>query len=170
MKKILSVAALSAAMLLSSVSVANAAETKIGVYNHNYVLSSIPQIKAMEDKVKKAVGSKQKQAEKLNNELVALDKTLRDPNVASDVKAKAQRDFQLKKTELDVKVSEIREEQAKIVQKEEKVISEKITKAVETVAKAKGLTIVLQAHAVAHMTDTSLDISKEVVDIVSKSK
>ena len=40
MKKILSVAALSAAMLLSSVSVANATETKIGVYNHNYVLSS----------------------------------------------------------------------------------------------------------------------------------
>lgn len=170
MKKILSVATLSAAMLLSSVSVANAAEAKIGVYNHNYVLSNIPQIKVMEDKVKKAIGSKQKQAEKLNNELVALDKTLRDPNVANDAKAKAQREFQLKKTELDIKVSEIREEQAKIVQKEEKIISDKISKAVETVAKAKGITIVIHDQAVVYKTDDSLDISKEVVDIVSKSK
>jgi Skp family chaperone for outer membrane proteins len=134
------------------------------------VLSNIPQIKVMEDKVKKAIGSKQKQAEKLNNELVALDKTLRDPNVANDAKAKAQREFQLKKTELDIKVSEIREEQAKIVQKEEKIISDKISKAVETVAKAKGITIVIHDQAVVYKTDDSLDISKEVVDIVSKSK
>lgn len=169
MLKIVSAAVFSAAMMMASAAV-NAADTKIGYVSLPYVYQSIPQSKAAEEKVKKALSSKEKAVEKMQNEGIALQKALEDPNLPNDQRAKKQREIQLLQTELNVKISEIREEQQKIISKEKLEIDKKIQAAIDSVAKEKGLSAVFRSEVLLYSAEPTVDISEAVVSAVSKSK
>lgn len=169
MLKFLSVVAISISLLFCSVSV-NAAEQRIGAINVGYVFAKIPQTKAATEKVKKGLESKEKALMKLQNEGQSLEKALADQSLSADMRAKKQRDMQVLQTELQVKVSEYREEQQKAMAKEQQEIFKKIENAIAIVAKNKNLSIVVKSEALAYLADQTLDISDDVVAIVAKSK
>jgi outer membrane protein len=169
MFKFLSAVVISVSLMFSAMA-AQAAEQKIGTINVGYVINQIPQTKAAQAKVQKALESKEKALMKIQNEGQALEKSLADQSLSAEVRVKKQREMQLLQTELQVKVSEYREEQQKAMGKEQQEIFKKVEGAIQTVAKQKGLTIVIKADALAYLGDESLDISEEVVALVAKTK
>ncbi len=151
-------------------SVAQAAEQKIGAISVPYVISQIPQTKAAEAKIKKALASKEKALDKLQSEAQALGEKLNNPTTSAEQRAKIQRELQVLQTELQVKFSEYREEQQKLAAKENQSIIKLIEKALEQVAKQNNIDIVFKAESIAYSKSQTVDLSDEVIKIVAKSK
>ncbi len=149
---------------------AYAAEQKIATISVGYILSKIPQSKAADAAIKKALESKEKALTKLENEAKTLQKDLANQSLAADARLKKQRELQVLQTEYEVKVSEFREEQQKLARKEQQKIMQLLEKSVESVAKSKGITMVIKAEAIAYLANQNEDISEDVIAIVSKAK
>ena len=149
---------------------ASAADVKIGAISVPYIIQSIPQTKAAEAKIKKATASKEKAIDKIQSEGKALTDKMNNPKTSPGEKANCQRKLQLLQTELQIKVSELREEQQKIGMKENEEIMHLIEKGLETVAKEKNLDIVFKAESIAWVKTQAVDISDDVIKVVSKSK
>lgn len=149
---------------------ASAADVKIGAISVPYIIQSILQTKAAEAKIKKATASKEKAIDKIQSEGKALTDKMNNPKTSPEEKANCQRKLQLLQTELQIKVSELREEQQKIGMKENEEIMHLIEKGLETVAKEKNLDIVFKAESIAWVKTQAVDISDDVIKVVSKSK
>ncbi len=169
MKKLLTVAALSAVLAFGSVA-AQAQELKIGLFNYAYVLSKIPQTKAAQAKVQKALDSKKRALDKMEADYNNLQKALQNPGISQTDALKKQRDLQMLEAELKVKISEFREEEQKIAGKEQMDINQKVQAAIDQVAKKKNLSVVFRSEGAVYLGDDTLDISEEVISVVSKSK
>ncbi|MGN1392697.1 MAG: OmpH family outer membrane protein [Succinivibrionaceae bacterium] len=174
MKKVISAAILAATMMFGPAS-ASADDSKVGFVSIPDIYNSIPQMKALDEKLEKIRATKGKSIEKLQNELVAKQKTLEDPGLATDQRSKIQREAQLLQTELQVKVSELREEQQKIFSKEKVEIDKKIQEAIDKVAKEKNLSLVLNAigrngEPYVLYAEESANISNAVIEVVKKLK
>ena len=169
MKKLLTVAALSAVLAFGSVA-AQAQELKIGLFNYGYVLSKIPQTKAAQAKVQKALDSKKRALDKMEADYNSIQKALQNPNISQADALKKQRDLQMLEAELKVKISEFREEEQKITSKEQMDINKKVQSAIDQVAKQKGLSVVFRGEGAVYLGDETLDISEEVISVVSEFK
>ena len=171
MLKSLSALAMGVSLVLGSVAFTDAfADSKIGTVSVPYVYSKIPQAKAAEDKVNKATASKSKAVEKLQSQGESLQKSLNDPKLDNEARAKKQRELQILQTEFQVKFSELREEQQKMMVKEKIEIDKKIEEAIKNVAKQNNIDVVIRAESLLYISNDSIDLSEKVIDAVSKAK
>ncbi len=169
MKKLLTSALVSAALIAGSVS-AEAKDINIGLFNYGYVMSKIPQTKAAQNKIQSALDSKRRALEKMENDYKAIQKALSDPKISQNDSLKKQRELQMLDAEMKVKVSEFREAEQKLTAKEQAEINKTVQSAIDEVAKKKNLSVVLRSEGAVYLGDESLEISDEVISIVSKSK
>jgi outer membrane protein len=160
---------LAGSMAFSSVS-ATAADQKIGAISVPYILQKIPQTKAAEAKVKKAIDSKVKALDKLQNDAQALYTKLNNPSATPEQRNKIQGDLQILMAEIKVKENELISERNKLLQKENQTIMKLIEKALEQVAKQQNVDVVFKAEAIAYTSTQKIDLSDAVIEVVSKSK
>ncbi|WP_294461836.1 OmpH family outer membrane protein [uncultured Ruminobacter sp.] len=171
MLKSLSSLAIGVSLVLGTAAFTEAyADSKVATVSVPYVYSKIPQSKAAEDKVNKATASKAKALDKLQSEGAALQKALGDSKLSADERAKKQRELQLIETELQVKYSELREEQQKLMFKEKTEIDKKIQAAIDSVAKQNNVDVVIRAESLLYISNDSIDLSEKVIENVSRAK
>lgn len=118
----------------------------------------------------KATASKAKALDKLQSDGAALQKALGNNDLSPEDRAKKQRELQLIETELQVKYSELREEQQKLMFKEKTEIDKKIQAAIDSVAKQNNVDVVIRAESLLYISSDSIDLSEKVVESVSKAK
>ncbi len=172
MLKSLSLLALGVSLALgaATASAAPNGPAVIASVNVPYIYSKIPQAKAAEDRVNKATASKSKALDKLHNDGSVIEKALNDSKLAPEERTKKQRELQVLETEMQVKYSELREEQQKLMMKEKTEIDKKIQSAIDTVAKQNNIDAVLRAEVLLYISDDAIDISDKVIEEVSKAK
>lgn len=152
-----------AAALISSLPLQAMAETKIGVVDMRALMANSPQAKASVEKMKKEFKPRE-------DKIVAMDKALkektekvkRDSAVMSEAeKAKAEKELIASKRDLDRLQGEFREDAMARQQEEMKKIYEKITKAVEDLAKKEKYDLILPLE-IAAFANPQLNVTDKI--------
>lgn len=172
MKKLLTGFALSLAIALGSGSVAQAANpSSVAVINLPQILKEIPQSAQIKKKLESEFSGRQAELKKLNDQYVALVEKLKKNGayMKEQEQISTQRKAQELQSQLQIKGQALMEDQRRRVSEEESKIMEKIATAVEKIAKQRGYDIVINGVAAVVYANDSIDISKEVIQMVSKS-
>ena len=141
----------------------------IAVINLPLIMSEIPQTKSSQQALAKEFEGRQNELKKLQDEGQKLAADLNSGKITGDKATEAQRklaqlhsDFKLKATALE------EDSRARFSQEQVKITSE-VQKAIDKIANERGIQLVLREGSIAY-TINALDISQDVIDMVSKAK
>lgn len=141
----------------------------IAVINLPLIMSEIPQTKSSQQALAKEFEGRENELKKLQDEGQKLAADLNSGKITGDKATEAQRklaqlhsDFKLKATALE------EDSRARFSQEQVKITSE-VQKAIDKIANERGIQLVLREGSIAY-TINALDISQDVIDMVSKAK
>jgi outer membrane protein len=138
------------------------AETKIAVIRTPVILRDAPQIKAADQRMKGEFEKREKDLEAERGKLQDdIKKYQREADTMSaQQRANTEKDLNTRKIDFDLKQRQFSEEAQGRNQELRREVLEKVNKAIEEVAKAKGFDLVLQDPAYAA---SSIDITDDVI-------
>ncbi len=181
LKKVIFASALSAVCALSVVSlpamaapsatpVAAAAHTPtVAVLNLPYIMSEIPQAKALQQTLAKEFGPREQELQKMQQEGMKLGQDLNAGKYTGDELVSKRRELEQKQADFRLKARALQEDQQARVQEEERALMVTVQRAIDSIAKERGIDLVLRGEAIAYTID-ALDISQEVIARVSADK
>lgn len=143
----------------------NAVVQSIAVVNVPLILNDIPQSKASAEALRKEFGPREAELEKLDKEGKELSQKAQ--TMTGDELTATQRKLAQMESEFRLKVQAFQEDQRKRNQEENVKLLSLVQKAIDTIAKERGLQIVLRGESVVFATQ-AVDISQEVISRVTK--
>ncbi len=152
-----------AVVLIAFPSVA-AANQKIGYVTMAQVFNDLAKKEGLQDKLKREFQARITEVERLDKRVRDnLQRLQRDGQVMSDAdRTKLQRDLQAWDADLKIKATNLREDQAKRFEEEQRKLIQKIQVAVQTVASRDGYDMVLDRQAVIY-ANAKDDLSAKVL-------
>lgn len=175
LKKVLIASALSAVLMASSVNqsalaAGSAAKTPtVAVLNLQYIMTEIPQAKALQETIAKEFGPREQELQKMQQEGVKLSQDLAAGKYTGDEQVSKRRELEQLQADFRLKGRALQEDQQKRLQQEEREIMVTVQRAIDSIAQERGIDLVLRGEAVAY-TINDLDISQEVIKRVSADK
>ena len=169
MKKLIAAVALAATIVTPSFSAL--AETKIAVINIAEVFQQLPQRDTLQKTLKNEFEVRVQVVRGLEAEMQRLyDKREKDGELLGQQEVtKITRQLETMQAEYKLKRKNLEEDQRRRGAEEQQKLMVKVQGAIVEVSKAQGYDLVLPLDATAYASD-SLDITKQVVQQVSKSK
>lgn len=170
MNKMFRVAGLGLALMGLGFSSAAMAE-KIAVVNVPRVMSELPQMKAIEAKLKKEFDGRVRELQRLESDGQAMAAKLKKDEsfMSADERTKMQRKLAEMQSDYNLKGQALQEDQQRRYGEEQQQVLAKVRTAVDGIAKAQGYDLVLNGQAVV-FASSQADISQQVIDQVSKGK
>lgn len=174
LKKVLLASALSVALFTTSTSAiaADAPQAKaptIAVINLPLIMFEIPQAKSVEQKIAKEFAPREQELQKLQQKGNDLSQEINSGKLKGDALVSKQRTLEQLKSEFQLKARAFQEDQQKRVKEENMALAQLVQKAIDSIAKERGIDLVLRGEGIAY-TIPSLDISQDVIKRVSNSK
>lgn len=176
LKKVLLASALGAALFTTSLAqsavAAEAAAAKaptIAVLNLQYIMTEIPQSKALQQTLAKEFGAREQELQKMQQEGVKLGQDLAAGKYKGDELTNKRRELEQLQADFRLKGRALQEDQQKRVQEEEREVMVTVQRAIDSIAQERGIDLVLRGEAIAY-TISDLDISQEVIKRVSADK
>lgn len=176
LKKVLLASALGAALFTTSLAhsavAAEAAAAKtptIAVLNLQYIMTEIPQSKALQQTLAKEFGAREQELQKMQQEGVKLSQDLAAGKYKGDELTNKRRELEQLQADFRLKGRALQEDQQKRVQEEEREVMVTVQRAIDSIAQERGIDLVLRGEAIAY-TISDLDISQEVIKRVSADK
>jgi len=168
--KMFRVAGLGLALMGLGFSSAAMAE-KIAVVNVPRVMSELPQMKAIEAKLKKEFDGRVRELQRLESDGQAMAAKLKKDEsfMSADERTKMQRKLAEMQSDYNLKGQALQEDQQRRYGEEQQQVLAKVRTAVDGIAKAQGYDLVLNGQAVV-FASSQADISQQVIDQVSKGK
>ncbi len=169
MKKLIAAVALAVTMMSSSF--AAQAETKIAVINIAEVFQQLPQRDALQKTLKDEFEVRVQEVRGLESEMQRLyEKREKDGELLGQQEVtKITRQLETMQAEYKLKRKNLEEDQRRRGAEEQQKLMVKVQNAIVEVSKSAGYDLVLPLDATAYAGD-SLDITKQVIQQVSKSK
>ncbi|MEP1743553.1 MAG: OmpH family outer membrane protein [Kangiellaceae bacterium] len=163
-KKIL----LTAAIILSSITSAFAADLKIGVYDQNLVLSKVPQVNLISSKLQTQFKDRMDEAKALREDgLKQQEAFSRDAMTLTEAqRIEKQRELQKLSNDLKLKENNLREDIERARNDELKKVVVKIQQTIDKLAKAENYDLIIRVEAVSFHKN-SFDISNKLITILS---
>lgn len=145
--------------------------TSVAVINLPQILSQIPQSAQVKKKLESEFSGRQAELKKLNDQYTALVEKLKKNGsyMKEQEQISTQRKVQELQSQLQIKGQALMEDQRRRVAEEEGKLMDKIQTAVEKVAKQRGFDLVINGVGAAVYANDSIDISKDVIQLVGKS-
>ncbi|MBQ8708731.1 MAG: OmpH family outer membrane protein [Succinivibrionaceae bacterium] len=170
MKKLLASVALSVSLVCAPAAFAGA-PTSVAVINLAKIMSEIPQSAQVKKKLESEFAGRQAEMKKLNDQYVALVEKLKKNGsyMKEQEQISTQRKAQELQSQLQIKGQALMEDQRRRVAEEETKLMEKVGTAIEKIAKQRGYDVVLRGEMATVYFSDSIDISKDVIQLVSKS-
>lgn len=170
LKKVLLASALSFALLGASAQAADApaaARTPtVAVINLQLIINDIPQTKALEEALAKEFGAREQELQKMYQKGSQLGTDLQAGKYKGDELVAKQREFAQLQSDFQLKARALQEDQQKRAAEEKRKIDIEVQKAIDAIAKERGIDLVLRGEGIAY-TIPELDISSEVITRVS---
>ncbi len=167
--------AIASAIALTMISSVQAEEDKsqasnpivqsIAVVNVPLILNDIPQAKASAEALRKEFGPREAELQKLDDEGKSLSQKAQ--SMTGDELTNTQRKLAQMESEFRLKLQAFQEDQRKRNQEENVKLLSLVQKAIDTIAKERGLQMVLRGESVVYATQ-AVDISQEVISRVTK--
>ncbi len=170
MKKLLAGVVFS--MCLAAGSVANAGTpSSVAVINLPQILSEIPQTAQVKKKIESEFAGRQAEMKKLTDQYNALVEKLKKNGayMKEQEQTSTQRKAQELQAQIQIKGQALVEDQRRRVSEEENKLLDKVAAAVEKIAKQRGYDIVINGVGNVFYANDSIDISKDVIEMVKKS-
>ena len=174
LKKVLLASALGAALFTTSLAqsavAAEAAAAKaptIAVLNLQYIMTEIPQSKALQQTLAKEFGAREQELQKMQQEGSQLGSDLQAGKYKGDELVSKQREFAQLQSDFQLKARALQEDQQKRVSEEQRKINIEVQKAIDAIAKERGIDLVLRGEGFIAYSIPELDISSEVISRVS---
>ncbi|MFM2485857.1 OmpH family outer membrane protein [Celerinatantimonas yamalensis] len=147
------------------------AATKIATIDMREVFQQLPQREVVMKKLQQDFAGRVKELEGLQSNIKALyQKRQKNKGLMSDAEqTQLNRKLEELQTEFQLKRKNYEDDRRQESQQEQQKLIDKIQKAVATIAKQKNLDLVLPTDATAY-AKPGMDISKQVIDAVSKEK
>ena len=164
MKKFIKVAGVSLAILGASLSFAAEAAQKIGYVSTGSIMAEMAKRTNLSQKLRNEFKTRVAEIKRLEKQLRAnVEKLQRDAKVMSDAaRTKLERDIQSQNSNLQLKASNLREDQAKRGSAEQRKLLERLQSTVKTIAAKQGYDMVLDRNAVI-FGNAKDDLSDEVL-------
>ena len=170
LKKVLLASALSFALLGVSAQAADApaaARTPtVAAINLPFIINEIPQTKALEEALVKEFGAREQELQKMQQQGSQLGTDLQAGKYKGDELVAKQRELAQLQSDFQLKARALQEDQQKRLNEEQRKINIEVQKAIDAIAKERGIDLVLRGEAIAY-TIPELDISSEVINRVS---
>ena len=141
----------------------------IAVINLPFIMSEIPQTKSSEQALAKEFEGREKELEKLQTEGQKLAADLNSGKITGDKATEAQRKLAQLQSDFNLKAKAPQEDSRARFSQEQVKITTEVQKAIDKIANDRGIQLVLREGAIAY-TVNALDISQDVIDMVSKAK
>lgn len=172
LKNVLLASALSVALLSSGVNAAEQAQAispTIALVNIPLIMNDIPQAKDLEEKLTKEFGARGQEIQNMQSKGQALAEELKAGKYKGDELVKKQRELDQLQAEFNLKARAFQEDQQKRFQEEQRKLAIIVQSAIDSIAKERGIDLVLRGEGVAYTID-ALDISNDVIERASKAK
>ena len=171
LKKVLLASALSFALLGASAQAADApaaARTPtVAVINLQLIINDIPQTKALEEALAKEFGAREQELQKMYQKGSQLGTDLQAGKYKGDELVAKQREFAQLQSDFQLKARALQEDQQKRAAEEKRKIDIEVQKAIDAIAKERGIDLVLRGDGNIAYAIPELDISSEVITRVS---
>lgn len=174
-KKIALASAVSLMLAAATVQAADApkaaqnSELAVGVINYALIMNDIPQAKKARESLSKEFGPRVQELQSIENEGKKLQGTL--ATLQGDKLIEAQRKIAQLQSDYQLKGQALQEDQRKRMQEEDIKLGKMVQKVIDTIAKERGLKLVLRGDGgIAAYVDPSVDLTSEVITRVSKEK
>lgn len=140
---------------------------KIAVLNVPRIMAELPQMKAIQAKLKKEFEPRVRELQRLESDGQSMAAKLKKDEsfMSVDERTKLQRKLAELQSDYNLKGQALEEDQRRRFSEEQKQVLDKVQAAVDSIAKAQGFDLVLNGQAVAYASDKA-DISKQVIDQV----
>lgn len=145
---------------------ASARTPTIAVINLPLIMTEIPQAKAMEQTLAKEFGPREQAIQQMQQKGQKLTSDLQAGKFKGEEQITKQRELAQLQADFQLKFRALQEDQQKRIQEEQRKLTIAVQKAIDTIAKERGIDLVLRGEAVA-FTINELDISDEVIKRVS---
>lgn len=171
MKKLLAGCALATLLTMGSISAQAATPTSVAVVNLAEIMSQIPQTKQSKQKLESEFASRQAEMKKLSDQYTALvDKLKKNGSFMKEKElTDTQRRAQELQAQLQIKGQALQEDERKRMAEEQNKLMDKVGAAVEKIAKERGYDLVINGMGTVMYAKDAIDISKDVIALVSKS-
>ncbi|WP_298440482.1 OmpH family outer membrane protein [uncultured Ferrimonas sp.] len=165
MKKVIATVAL----MLAVMAPAAQAEQKIAVINMQGLVAQHPSAEGLQQRVQDAFAERVTAMKKLQEQGVSMQQKLEKDGamMSADARTEIERKMQSLQADMQLKGKALQEDMQKRGQEEQRVILMEIGKAIESVAKAEGYDIVLEARSVMWADETN-NISAKVLEAVQQ--
>ena len=171
LKKVLLASALSFALLGASAQAADApaaARTPtVAVINLQLIMNDIPQTKALTEALAKEFGAREQELQKMQQKGSQLGSDLQAGKYKGDEMVAKQREFAQLQSDFQLKARALQEDYQKRAAEEQRKIDIEVQKAIDAIAKERGIDLVLRGDGIAVYSIPELNISSEVITRVS---
>ena len=140
----------------------------IAVINVPLIMHEIPQAKTTREKLAKEFAPRERELQNLEAEGNKLAQKLKDSKLSEKERVDLQRRFAQMQSDFNLKAQALQEDQRKRVSDENLKLAQEVQKAIDAIAKERGIQLVLRGESVAY-TVNALDISQDVIERVGKS-
>ena len=140
----------------------------VAVINVPLIMHEIPQAKTTREKLAKEFAPRERELQNLEAEGNKLAQKLKDSKLSEKERVDLQRRFAQMQSDFNLKAQALQEDQRKRVADENLKLAQEVQKAIDAIAKERGIQLVLRGESVAY-TVNALDISQDVIDRAGKS-
>ncbi|WP_295482116.1 OmpH family outer membrane protein [uncultured Succinatimonas sp.] len=140
----------------------------IAVINVPLIMHEIPQAKTTREKLAKEFAPRERELQNLEAEGNKLAQKLKDSKLSEKERVDLQRRFAQMQSDFNLKAQALQEDQRKRVADENLKLAQEVQKAIDAIAKERGIQLVLRGESVAY-TVNALDISQDVINRAGKS-
>ena len=167
-KKIALAVAVASMMATSAMAAEKAQTPTIAVINVPLIMHEIPQAKATRENLAKEFAPRERELQNLEAEGTKLAQQLKDGKLSEQQRVDLQRRLAQMQSDFNLKAQALQEDQRKRVADENLKLAQEVQKAIDSIAKERGIQLVLRGESVAY-TVNALDISQDVIERVGKS-
>ena len=167
-KKYALAVAVAAAVSVPAMAAEKAQTPTIAVINVPLIMHEIPQAKTTREKLAKEFAPRERELQNLEAEGNKLAQKLKDSKLSEKERVDLQRRFAQMQSDFNLKAQALQEDQRKRVADENLKLAQEVQKAIDAIAKERGIQLVLRGESVAY-TVNALDISQDVIDRAGKS-
>ncbi|WP_303961054.1 OmpH family outer membrane protein [Succinatimonas hippei] len=140
----------------------------VAVINVPLIMHEIPQAKTTREKLAKEFAPRERELQNLEAEGNKLAQKLKDSKLSEKERVDLQRRFAQMQSDFNLKAQALQEDQRKRVADENLKLAQEVQKAIDAIAKERGIQLVLRGESVAY-TVNALDISQDVINRAGKS-
>ena len=167
-KKFALAVAVVAAVSVPAMAAEKAQTPTIAVINVPLIMHEIPQAKTTRDSLAKEFAPRERELQNLKDEGNKLAQRLKEGKLSEKERVDLQRRFAQMQSDFNLKAQALQEDQRKRVSDENLKLTQEVQKAIDAIAKERGIQLVLTGESVAY-TVNALDISQDVIERVGKS-